>query len=62
MDINSTEKVSLDEFEFSKEVSRYTQNKQKKANRTRESLITCCSYIIIYIIRNVTPFPRAWSQ
>ena len=37
MDINSTEKVSLDEFEFSKEVSRYTQNKQKKANRTRES-------------------------
>ena len=35
--MNSTEKVSLDEFEFTKEVNRYTQNKQKKTNRTRES-------------------------
>ena len=54
MDINSTEKVSLDEFEFSKEVNRYTQNKQKKANRTRESYDLQTSFIfflhILYII------------
>lgn len=27
----------MDEFEFTKEVNRYTQNKQKKTNRSRES-------------------------